>query len=701
METKKKWLVIILIVALVFGSGVGVIFAMTQPVKIAPPKAVLSILNGGVSVKKSGENEWKPAYDGMELEEGDLLKTDLNTSAFVNFFDYASTRLDSDTEIALTKLQLDPKNLTTAKIRYEIEFGRIWARILNLLDRDSRFEITSEDTVATIRGTALSIEVPKEIPPQEPLPGAVPQPAIKPQPKKMVLQVIEGTVRMANSKTSELIKIKSGQKIAAALQKDVPPPDPEKLKEEPKVTKEIAAIEPVIREKKLEEAGLAIQSISAVEKQSEWFNDNQARDKAFLEQVETKKKEETKEQAGVLPGSPLYGVKQLAETVVLAATFNEDEKLKKEIEFTNKRVLEAAVLLSEDQKILGAKKLEDFQTSINNIIEKTKALEQGGRIEFAQQIQEQVNNALFIPQVLLHTALPDENLFKAKEALASAQFTAAIQPEKQLEKQLQTLKLNKNDLRDLIIDKKWDAAAAFINEIRDEYAEQDLIDIIDEIPIAEIAEVDRLRAIDLARVEKLELKFEERLPIEERKDGFVETLKDGSIQEKLPDGTIRTVKPNGDIEKMLPDGKRQLISKDGRFKEIAPDGATLERMETDGTIAERYTDAAGKVTEKTTAKIKANTLTEQEEKIEELIKPIEELPEEEEKPEEPVTIEEEIMEEPEEPEEKPEAESLEPSPEKSAIEEKPKVQLPLPAAKEPEKQIKPAETQPKPAEAPT
>ncbi|MFC1685411.1 FecR domain-containing protein [Nanoarchaeota archaeon] len=111
------------------------------------PLAVLSLEEGTTQYK--AEDSWKDAKSGMELEQGYSVKTLEDSKAKIIFSD-SVMRLDAETEIKLDELTQKSVSLTQS-------IGKTWSRILKI-SGISDYEVTTPNAVATVRGTAFSVD---------------------------------------------------------------------------------------------------------------------------------------------------------------------------------------------------------------------------------------------------------------------------------------------------------------------------------------------------------------------------------------------------------------------------------------------------------------------------------------------------------------------------------------------------------------
>jgi len=141
MGVLKTLGIIILIIVVVIGAGIAYFI---MPAKTAA--AVLYIKQGAVEVKTNGE--WGAAQNQIKLKLGDSVRTLDDGIASVIFYDSSVIRLDSGTSITI-------QNLESNSIYVKQETGKLWTKLLMLAGVETKFEVETPTTVATIRGTAF------------------------------------------------------------------------------------------------------------------------------------------------------------------------------------------------------------------------------------------------------------------------------------------------------------------------------------------------------------------------------------------------------------------------------------------------------------------------------------------------------------------------------------------------------------------
>lgn len=321
----QKIIIFLLILSIAISSGM--VFAMAQIKEIPKPKAFISNVEGEVEIKK-GDDNWISAQKDMEVGEGDVIKTDENGNATINFYDNTVSRIGPDSEVAFEELFIDEENFAKTKINLFVNTGKIWSRIIQLMDKEASFEVGSSATVATVRGTTVDFEITTD--------GIA------------KINAIDGIIKVMTVKREEKIR-KIIKKVDIVKGKSA-------TIDEKKIKQEI-----------LLEEGIVVQPIIQETLESAWFENNQTLDKKFEKERKKKMEKINKEIAGSLPGSSMYKVKKIAEKIKVAFIINPNKKQKTAIAFVNRRLAEAQQLAKEGKIALAESIINNWQKDIDKI----------------------------------------------------------------------------------------------------------------------------------------------------------------------------------------------------------------------------------------------------------------------------------------------------------------------------------------------
>lgn len=93
---------------------------------------------------------------GMQLMENDIVSTGVDGFLSIEYFDNSVTRLASNTEIILNRL--DEENEVSSKVEVVVTDGQMWSKVVNLVD-DSYFSVKTDNVSAQSRRAAFNVEV--------------------------------------------------------------------------------------------------------------------------------------------------------------------------------------------------------------------------------------------------------------------------------------------------------------------------------------------------------------------------------------------------------------------------------------------------------------------------------------------------------------------------------------------------------------
>ncbi|MEK7124891.1 MAG: FecR family protein [Patescibacteria group bacterium] len=113
----------------------------------------LAVLNTTVSVKSIGESEFRVVSGQVEVQEGDEIQTDTRGRAKLLYPNGTITTLEADTHLKIEALQNDGD-----RSRLTLLLGSIWSKVSNILGTGDYYEIETENTVASVRGTVFATE---------------------------------------------------------------------------------------------------------------------------------------------------------------------------------------------------------------------------------------------------------------------------------------------------------------------------------------------------------------------------------------------------------------------------------------------------------------------------------------------------------------------------------------------------------------
>jgi ferric-dicitrate binding protein FerR (iron transport regulator) len=114
----------------------------------------VSYVQGDASRARGGTATWSSLKDKTPVYQGDRLKTAENARLEATLNDGSKLRLAANSELSLDKVAVSKKRAKTVKAKLII--GSLWASVTKLFGTDSKFEVTTENAVAGVRGTRFA-----------------------------------------------------------------------------------------------------------------------------------------------------------------------------------------------------------------------------------------------------------------------------------------------------------------------------------------------------------------------------------------------------------------------------------------------------------------------------------------------------------------------------------------------------------------
>jgi hypothetical protein len=149
----RKYIIAIMILALFSG------LALAQGT-LRQRMARVVKADGDVQVMLKSQGMWRAAQEGMELTEGDIIKTGPRGAALLNIEGDSKgslVRMREDTELNLDILKEDIA--TNKKVTVlDVSIGKILIQAEKLKE-GSRFEVKTPTSVVGVRGTKFAVEV--------------------------------------------------------------------------------------------------------------------------------------------------------------------------------------------------------------------------------------------------------------------------------------------------------------------------------------------------------------------------------------------------------------------------------------------------------------------------------------------------------------------------------------------------------------
>ncbi|MFA6446979.1 MAG: hypothetical protein WCW31_01840 [Patescibacteria group bacterium] len=154
MKKRFPWIWVILVLLVVIGLCIWWFWSLgsIRPVEVGSWK--LEVRSGQVTVVRDGKDV--PATNNMEIKEGDSIKTGSDGQAILEADGRAQIVIDKNSTFQVEGL--NKGSILDFGLRSKLQNGRIWPRLLKLMDLDSAFVTRTDQVVSTVRGTSYSFE---------------------------------------------------------------------------------------------------------------------------------------------------------------------------------------------------------------------------------------------------------------------------------------------------------------------------------------------------------------------------------------------------------------------------------------------------------------------------------------------------------------------------------------------------------------
>lgn len=334
---------------------------------------VLEEAVGDVTILR--DSSAQPGTAGLLLKVDDVIKTGKASKAVIRFLDQSVSRLDENTEIRISKLFVNPLNKTETIVELVLNEGRLWSRVINLIDNISRFQVKAKNTVAVVKKkAAFNVSVSSGG-------GAK-------------VSAVQNHVDVLVATDKKVIETTLVRGFSSETKSETPAATPQ------------------------------IKSETAVVETDNWVSDNLAQDKTYIETVKQEAKDQNFDQVQVLPGNPFYAMKELSEGTKIVLTLDEFERQKKTLYALQEKLAEARTLFERGNPDKAQETLKEFQLQMKALFDWATQYEITDTAK-ALELKTQIFDVLNTYQKQLVLMLPHEQLYPLKEIINQTQLLIA------------------------------------------------------------------------------------------------------------------------------------------------------------------------------------------------------------------------------------------------------------------------------------
>lgn len=344
-------------------------FAFVPEKAEASVATVLEEMQGSVIIVR--DSQAMSVKPGFLLKIDDVIKTGKSSQAVIRFLDQSVSRLSENTEISISKLYINPVNKTETIVEIALKRGKLWARVVNLIDDFSRFQVQAGNTLAVAKKrAAFDVEMQLK--------------------KKATVSAIQNRVDLVVGTDKRTVETTLVKGFSAEV-------------------KTANSLSQIVHNKT--DAG----------KNVDWIASNLEKDKQYIETVKKESEQQRKDNVKNLPSAAVF----------FLPSANELEQKKAYFADAQKKFADAEILLAKGYTDKAQGLLNVFYSQIEEIFKWLKEYEMSHPAEasaFKTQIIEVLNN--YKKQLVL--ILPTEPLYPLKEVVSKMQltFVSADQTEK-------------------------------------------------------------------------------------------------------------------------------------------------------------------------------------------------------------------------------------------------------------------------------
>lgn len=118
----------------------------------------ISYVQGSAFRGESDDGPFSPLRENSDIFEGDFLKTDAEARLEARLADRSIIRLGQNAKLKVEQARI-PKSAEQPKsFSAKLMLGRLWAKVTALVGTESRFEVSTQNAVAGVRGTTFAVD---------------------------------------------------------------------------------------------------------------------------------------------------------------------------------------------------------------------------------------------------------------------------------------------------------------------------------------------------------------------------------------------------------------------------------------------------------------------------------------------------------------------------------------------------------------
>lgn len=315
----------------VFLLGGSVSFLFEPNFVSAAHLTYLEVKSGDVSVERA--DTLFTHVDRMYLDEGDVIKTGPDGYATIFYMDGSVSRLSPSTTVSLELLYLDPQDQTNTKVRVQVLRGRVWSHVGERTPQTGLFQIFSpfaDAVIQSVQQSSFDVSVSDS-----------------------------GDMRVTAA--DNVVSVTVGQNSQTTL-----------------LAGDVMTLGNTAN-------AVAIAQNDSTGSVDQWIAQNETEDQSYAQSLAIYYQKEAEFKAGVLPDSPLYGLKTLSEDAQLLLSFNAISGISTRLSLAENRLNEALTLSSQNKDKEALAAIADYNDTMHAVLTDLAALrDQEGVDDYTQ-----------------------------------------------------------------------------------------------------------------------------------------------------------------------------------------------------------------------------------------------------------------------------------------------------------------------------
>ncbi len=418
-------------------------------------------LDGEVYVLRGGESIQGKV--SLLIEEGDVVLTKGNSYVSVHFFDDSLGRLGENTNVEVKRLYSEPLNPVATDIELFLNQGRLWAKVVSLVDENSSFKVETDEVEASVqKKAAFDVDVKED------------------STKITVFDNVVNVKRLDNNETPS-------KTVVAGFQAQIPHNDGSDIK-------------------------LSVTKEQPSQPGQKWVAGNLKSDSEYDNELQSQKEKKLSTEVA----ANILSVNQPVSTATSGKSGSRVEASRQSFLNAYSKLLKAETLLARGADSGYNKLLRDFRDETDKIFADLPELMKEDELN-ATLLKGMIDEKIGMQLKDMSAFLPDNKLYRAKDTLREVELQAAGSAVKRLQLSMSQAEGKLLELQELIKRQKFDLAMLIFRDYKfmnlnfyvrlDKAAMAELRENVVDIVKEQIQQIKVLTAVESALIDQKKFDF--------------------------------------------------------------------------------------------------------------------------------------------------------------------------------------------------